>query len=83
MGRKISINNAIKIAEQKGGLEDLKNVSFTLNNSYLKKINEIRSVTIQTKLKPSEKDKFLSLIGRETESNIVRNLILEFIKNNS
>lgn len=84
MGKKISIDDAIKIAEKKGGLRGLEDISFKIKKTSVKTdIEENRTVVIQSKLKPSEKKEFLDLIGRETESNAVRNLILEFIKNNT
>jgi hypothetical protein len=72
MGKTISIDEAVEIADRKKGLEGLNSIS---NNQ----IEEKRTSSVQSLLKPSEKECFISLIGRETESNAVRNLILKFI----
>lgn len=45
-------------------------------------VQEKRTDKIGTYLRPSEKEKFLSLIGRKSESDAVRELILAFIKKN-
>jgi len=73
MSKKISIDEAVEIAEKKKGLAGL-------DKAFIGDIKEKRTVTIQTVLKPSEKKAFLDLIGREAESSVVRRLILEFIK---
>jgi hypothetical protein len=46
----------------------------------LKQTKEKRTAGKMVYITPSEMDKFLSLIGRKTYSNAVRELILEFIK---
>lgn len=42
--------------------------------------DETRTATVITKIKPSEKEAFLSLIGRKSESSVTRELILDFIE---
>ena len=43
---------------------------------------EKRSVKILSNVKPSEKKAFIDLIGRKTESDAVRELVLAFIEAN-
>lgn len=69
----ISIDEAMTTAQEKDGLKGIENIS-------IKETEEKRTIVIQSMLRPSEKKTFLSLIGRKTESNAVRDLILEFIK---
>ena len=85
MAKRILTDDAFKIAEKQQGLKGLENVSFKINNSPIKEkiIEEKRTEVLQIKLTPTEKKKFLSLIGNETGSDIGRFLIQEFIKNNS
>ncbi len=74
--KKISIDEAISTAQEKDGLKGIENISY-------QETKEKRTVVIQSLLRPSEKKALLSLIGRETGSNDVRALILEFIKKDS
>ena len=74
--KKISIDEAISTAQEKDGLKGIENISY-------QETKEKRTVVIQSLLRPSEKKALLSLIGRETGSNAVRALILEFIKKDS
>jgi hypothetical protein len=85
MVRKILTDNAFKIAEQKQGLEGLDKVSFKVQDSksFVKPLKEKRTELLQITLTPSEKKRFLSLIGDMTGSDVGRFLIQEFIKNNS
>lgn len=69
----IAIDEAFNTAKEKDGLKGIENVS-------IKETKEKRTVVIQSMLRPSEEKTFLSLISRETKSNAVRDLILEFIK---
>jgi len=43
-------------------------------------IPEIRSSKVQTYITSTEKEKFISLLGRETVSDAIRNLIVQYIK---
>ena len=85
MVKKIFIDDAFEIAEEKGGLLGLDQISFKVNNSTTPKLpkKEKRTELLQITLTPSEKKSFQELIGRETCSDIGRFLIQEFIKNNS
>jgi hypothetical protein len=85
MVKKIFIDDAFAIATEKGGLSGLDKTSFKVNNSTTSKLpkKEKRTELLQITLTPSEKKAFLSLIGKDTGSDIGRLLIQEFIKNNS
>ena len=85
MVKKIFIDDAFEIAEEKGGLLGLDQISFKVNNSTTPKLpkKEKRTELLQITLTPSEKKSFQELIGREACSDIGRFLIQEFIKNNS
>jgi len=41
---------------------------------------EKRSVHVKSNLTPTEKKDFLALIGRKSESNVIREMVLKFIK---
>ena len=85
MVKKIFIDDAFEIAKEKGGLSGLEKVSFKVHNPSTSKLpkKEKRTELLQITLTPSEKKAFLSLVGKETGSDIGRFLIQEFIKNNS
>lgn len=85
MVKKIFIDDAFEIATEKGGLSGLDQISFKTHNPESKKIpkKEKRTELLQITLTPSEKKTFLSLIGKDTGSDVGRFLIQEFIKNNS
>lgn len=70
----ISIEDAIRESEGKG-IDDLETISF-----YEEK--QKRTEILQTTITPSEKEVFFSMIGRKTASNAIRELILNYIKNN-
>ena len=85
MAKIILTDDAFKIAEKHQGLKNLANVSFTVKTPSIKNPThkEKRTEVLQIKLTPSEKKTFLSLIGKDTGSDVGRFLIQEFIKNNS
>jgi hypothetical protein len=85
MGKKIFIDDAFDIATEKGGLSGLDEVSFKVNKPSISRLpkKEKRTEILQITLTPSEKKTFLSLIGKETGSDIGRFLIQEFINKNS
>lgn len=77
-----------KLNEMKKAAEEAKKEKADLTDSSTSKKNirsqeEKRVDKIGTYLKPSEKKKFINMIGRKTESDAVRELILEFIKKDS
>ncbi len=45
-----------------------------------KPLEEKRSVKVMSNIRPSEKEAFIALIGRESESNVLRDLVLKFIE---
>ncbi len=81
MAKIILTDDAFKIAEKHKGLKNLADISFAVKLPQVK--TPKRTEVLQIKLTPSEKKTFLSLIGKETGSDIGRLLIQEFIKNNS
>ena len=85
MAKIILTDDAFKIAEKHQGLKNLADISFTVKIPQSKTPirKEKRTEVLQIKLTSSEKKSFLSLIGKETGSDIGRLLIQEFIKNNS
>ena len=85
MVKRILTDDAFEIAESHKGLKNLANVSFAVKTPSIKMPahKEKRTEVLQIKLTPSEKKSFLSLIGKETGSDIGRLFIQEFIKNNS
>lgn len=48
----------------------------------MEKTEEKRTVKMGAYVKPSEKEEFLSLIGRQSESDALRDLVLKFIESN-
>jgi len=85
MAKIILTDDAFKIAEKHQGLKNLADISFTVKIPQSKTPirKEKRTEVLQIKLTSSEKKSFLSLIGKESISDIGRLLIQEFIKNNS
>ena len=85
MVKRILTGEEFEIAESHTGLKILANISFTVKTPSIKMPahKEKRTEVLQIKLTPSEKKSFLSLIGKETGSDIGRLFIQEFIKNNS
>ena len=56
--------------------------NLTPNKKVSKKaLSEKRSVKVMSNIRPSEKEAFIALIGRKSESDVLRELILNFIKN--
>ncbi len=78
-----------------GGLNPLKNASkeahsgkIDLNATVLMRPEQLQAKEKRTAgrmvyITPSEMETFLSMIGRETYSNAVRKLILDFIRNHN
>jgi hypothetical protein len=71
--KKLSLGATIDEASSSGGLEGLQQTSFSVQEEKL-------TGFLQVKVKPSEKDKFLSLIGRRSASAEIRQMILDFIE---
>ena len=71
--KKLSLGANKDEASSSGGLEGLQQTSFTVQEEKL-------TGFLQVKVKPSEKDKFLSLIGRRSASAEIRQMILDFIE---
>jgi hypothetical protein len=74
--KKLSLGETISQASATGGLDGLSSTSFRVVDE---SENEKLTGFIQVKVKPSEKDKFLSLIGRRSASAEIRRMILNFI----
>ncbi len=68
------IQDTIKSVGKEKGLDGLESTSIQF-------LEEKLTAFLQVKLKPSEKEAFLSLIERRSASSEVRKLILDFIKN--
>ncbi len=82
MAEKISLAklNQMKKAAQEAKEETADLTYSPTDKRKTKAVQEKRTDKIGTYLRPSEKEKFLSLIGRKSESDAVRELILTFIK---
>lgn len=74
--KKLSLGETIDQASQTGGLEGLSSTTFKVVDEF-----EEEKLTgfLQVKVKPSEKEKFLQLIGRRSASAEIRQMILNFI----
>jgi len=68
-----------KLNDAISGVKDQKS-DLRKSSSKEKTTKEKRSVKMGSYVKPSEKEAFLKLIGRKTESDAIRELILEAIK---
>tara|TARA_R110001592_G_scaffold361912_1_gene674051 strand:+ start:2737 stop:2988 length:252 start_codon:yes stop_codon:yes gene_type:complete len=77
--KKLSLGETINQASQTGGLEGLSSTTFKVVDEFEE---EKLTSFLQVKVKPSEKEKFLQLIGRRSASAEIRKMILTFIKEN-
>lgn len=66
------LNAMNKAAEE--AKEEVANLGLT------KIVEEKRTQPIQSYIKPSEYEEFIGLIGRQPVSDVVRDLVLEFVK---
>jgi hypothetical protein len=63
---KLNLDSVVKQSKKSNGLR----------NAH----DETRTASVISKIKPSEKEAFLNLIGRKSESSAIRELILDFIE---
>lgn len=84
MSEKMSITKLNKMKEAaKEAKEETADLTDTpITKKKVKPVQEKRTDKIGTYVKPSEKERFISLLGRKSESDAVRELILDFIKKN-
>lgn len=75
MNKLDALNEVINHDSNDHGLEGLEHVNFSMKE-------ENRTKRMQVMLKPSEYETFIKLIGRKSESNATRELILDFLKAN-
>ena len=71
--KKLNLGATIDEATSSGGLEGLQQTNFSVQEEKV-------TGFLQVKVKPSEKEKFLSLIGRRSASAEIRQMILDFIE---
>jgi hypothetical protein len=72
----------LKKMQEKVIQESHTKANLTPNKTVSKKaLSEKRSVKVMSNIRPSEKAAFIALIGRKSESDVLRELVLNFIKN--
>jgi hypothetical protein len=81
MGKTINLTKLSKMQQATAEVQSKKaDLKLKVETPPVEEAKEKRTVKMGSYVKPSEKEQFLSLIGRKSESDGIRDLILKFIE---